>query len=295
MSLLSNVLQEPLPAFAFEVSEAGIATARISGGERQIGFRALEPGTVSVSPVRDNVQRPEILKNEVAALVPPTGGRRKRRAVLIVPDYAARIAVLDFDSFPSKAEEQLALVRFRMKKSIPFDIESAVVSYYAQPKNGEARKVEVVAAVIAVEIVDRYEAPFREASLQTGLVIPSGLAALNLVKPEGVTLAAKLSGRTLSVFVSSGPVLKLARCVELDSSSVEDVTSVLHPTLAYIEDELKTQPARILLCGFGALADGAAPQWQQDWGVPVERLGSRFGTLNEANAGLLGYLESVQS
>ena len=52
---------------------------------------------------------------------------------MILPDYAARVSVLDFDSFPSTPEEQLSLVRFRVKKTIPFDIDSAAVSYYVQP------------------------------------------------------------------------------------------------------------------------------------------------------------------
>ncbi len=31
---------------------------------------------------------------------------------LILPDYAARVSVLDFDAFPTSPEEQLSLIRF---------------------------------------------------------------------------------------------------------------------------------------------------------------------------------------
>ena len=82
-----------------------------------------------LSPLEDNVLRPEIVGAMIGRLAPSTGSKKRRPAAVILPDYAARVSVLDFDSFPSSAEEQLSLVRFRVKKTIPFDIESAAVSY----------------------------------------------------------------------------------------------------------------------------------------------------------------------
>jgi len=89
---------------------------------------------------------------------------------------------LDFDAFPSDAKEQMALVRFRLKRSVPFDVESAAVSYCAQP--AVDKKTEVVAAVAPLEIVSRYEAPFRAVGMLPGLVTTSALAALELARRE---------------------------------------------------------------------------------------------------------------
>ena len=119
----------------------------------------------------------------IGAVAPPNG-HRKRRAALILPDYCARIAVLDFDNFPTDPEEQLALLRFRMKKSVPFEVDSAIVSYAAQPRKKDKEKIEVLAAVMSAEIVGHYEAPFRAAGFHPGLVTTSSLAALNLMQPE---------------------------------------------------------------------------------------------------------------
>jgi len=88
-------------------------------------------------------------------------------------------------------------------------------------------------------------------------------------------------------------VIKLARTVEMDEGRPEEVESVLHPTVAYIEDELKAKPQKISLCGFGAQSADYAERWQAEWGVTVETLQARFGTPGTNNAGLLGYLESV--
>src|SRR6185312_3618022 len=112
---LSQLIADPPPAYFFELSEAGIAYAVLEqSASPGVQFRPLEAGVLSVSPLHDNVQRPEILAAQVAGLIPLNGGRKRRRAALILPDYVARVAVLDFDAFPADPAEQLALVRFRI-------------------------------------------------------------------------------------------------------------------------------------------------------------------------------------
>src|SRR5664279_4487868 len=103
---LKSLLQEAPPAMAFEISEAGIAAA-------------------------------------VRSLAGTQAARKRRDIALILPDFSARISVLDFDSFPKDPKEQASLVRFRLKRSVPFDVESAAMSYWAQ--NGEKGKTDVVA------------------------------------------------------------------------------------------------------------------------------------------------------
>jgi type IV pilus assembly protein PilM len=291
MTSLTNLLKDPPPTHAFELSEAGIAFARVSE-PKEANFVPFDPGVLLVSPAHDNIHQPEKVQEVIGAIAPPNG-HRKRRAALILPDYCARIAVLDFDNFPADPVEQLALLRFRMRKSVPFDVDSAIVSYVAQPRKKDKEKIEVLAAFMSAEIVGRFEAPFRAQGFQPGLVTTSSLAALNLMQPEQVTMLVKLGGRILSVLVLDGSVIKLARCVEMDAGRPEEIETVLHPTVAYIEDELKAKPQRIWLCGFGAESENCAERWQSEWGVPVEPLRARFGVPGTNNAGLLGYLESV--
>lgn len=284
---LRSLLNDPPPAFAFELSEDGIAYAR-RGAEEQHAFKRFEAPVLKVSPVHDNVQDADVLKATIDAIVPHDG--KKRRAALILPDYCARVAVLDFDSFPAGAEEQRALVRFRMKKSVPFDVDSAVVAYYAQPRASNG-KIDVVVAIMAREIVTRYEAPFRAAAFQPGDVTTSSLATLNCVQPDGLTLVAKLCGRTLSAMVLDGATLKLFRCVEMEDASRAEIEAVIHPTFVYVEDELHKTVNRLLLCGFGADSHDLTREWQAQWNAKVELLRSRFGAPSQMDAGLLGYLE----
>src|SRR5271154_2967341 len=207
MTSLAGLLKDPPPAFAFELSEAGMACARIAEPSK-VNFTPWENGVLQVSPAHDNLHQPHVVQERIHALAPPNG-HRKRRAALILPDYCARIAVLDFDNFPTDPVEQLALLRFRMKKSVPFDVDSAIFSYAAQPRKKDKEKMEVLAAVMSAEIVGRYEAPFRAAGFHPGLVTTSSLAALNLMQPEQVTMLVKLSNRILSVLVLDGSIIKL--------------------------------------------------------------------------------------
>jgi type IV pilus assembly protein PilM len=290
MSAFANLLQDPPPTHAFELSEEGLAFAPVSE-PKLAEFARFEPGVLLVSPLHDNIQQPQVLLDHIRSLA-PANGSRKRRAAVILPDYCARVAVLDFDTFPTDPDEQQALVRFRLKKSVPFEVETAMVSYVLQPRSNGS-KIEVLAAVISSDIVVQYEAPFRAAGFHPGLVTTSTLAALNLLAPDGITLLVKLSGRVLSVLVLQESSVNLARCIEMEGGRLDDIESVLHPTIAYIEDELKGRPKQIWLAGFGPEMEQLAPRWEQEWGVAVQAVRSRFGQPAKSNVGLLGYLESV--
>src|ERR1019366_5253191 len=145
---LKSLLQEAAPAMAFEISEAGIAAARI-GARAELDFLPLKPGTLAGSQA----------------------ARKRRDVALILPDFSARISVLDFDAFPKDPKEQASLIRFRLKRSVPFDVESAALSYWAQ--NGAKGKTDVVVVMAPLEIVSRYESPFRTAGMNPGMVTTS--------------------------------------------------------------------------------------------------------------------------
>jgi type IV pilus assembly protein PilM len=287
LTQITRLVKDPPPTHLFELSEAGLAYAQGT----TTGFQAFEPGTLAASPVEDNILRGDAILSTVQRLAPAVTGKKRRAAAVILPDYAARVTVLDFDSFPSVAEEQASLVRFRVKKTIPFDIESAAVSYFAQPgapgqSGTPSRKVEVVAVTVALEVIARYEALFRSAGYHPGVVTTSTLAALNLHKGEGIAVLAKLSGRALTVAVIANSTIKLFRCVSIDDENEDDILAVLHPTFAYVEDELKQPVKKMILCGIPL-------EMAARLNCEAEVLRSRFGAPGPYNAGLLGYLEQV--
>jgi type IV pilus assembly protein PilM len=248
-------------------------------------------GTLAISPLRDNIVDADELLRAVRESAPPIPKAKRRDVALIIPDYCTRISVLDFDDFPADPKEQLSLVRFRMKKAVPYDVESAAVSYW--PQNLGEKKFDVVVVVAPVEIVARYEAPFRAAGLNPGLVVPSGIAALNLLEPSGLSVIAKLTGNVLTVMVTDKGRLRLVRCLELTESSVAEVAADLYPTFVFVEDNLGAKAEKLLLCGFGGMLQEARRRFSEELGIEVDTVRSPLGVPGENDAGLLGYLRSV--
>ena len=74
-----------------------------------------------------------------------TGRERLRDVTVVVPDAAVRVLLLDFDQLPSKAAEALPVVRFRLKKLLPFDADDAMVSYQVMSNEKGGVKVLAVA------------------------------------------------------------------------------------------------------------------------------------------------------
>jgi type IV pilus assembly protein PilM len=243
-------------------------------------------GTLVASPVEDNLISVDVASQTIQRIAPGGGAKKRRPAAVILPDHAVRVSLLDFDSFPSAPEEQMALVRFRVKKTVPFDIESAAVSYWVQPGTGGKKKSDVVAVTVAFEILARYEALFRAAGFQPGDVTSSSLAALELYREPDVVVIAKLAGHVVTIMAIAEGRLKLFRCLTLEAVTDEELLAVLHPTFAYVEDELSRPVSKLILCGFGRAPEGIS--------VPTDTLTSRLGPVNGFNAGLLGYLEAVQ-
>jgi type IV pilus assembly protein PilM len=246
---------------------------------------------LDISPIKENVVDPDDFSLAVRSLVGEQAARKHKDIALILPDYSTRLAVLDFDSFPSDPKEQLPLIRFRLKRSVPFDVESAALSYFAQPAGN--KKIEVVAAVAPLEVVSRYEAPFRAMGMNPGLVTTSALAALELAPEAGLSVMAKIAGNVLTVPVRDKGQLRLVRCLEVPGNTFEDIVAVLLPTFTYVEDNLGGRPEKLILCGFGSDTDEGVRRFQEELGVEVEPLRSPLGVPGEHNAGLLGYLRSI--
>jgi type IV pilus assembly protein PilM len=285
LAKLKHLIQDPPPACVFEFSEAGIAYCFTNDGAAS-SFQPLEPGALKPSPLADNFVDPQAIHTALAR-ISPVDPQRKRPAALLLPDYASRLAVLDFDSFPHERAEQESLVRFRLKKSVPFDLDSAAVQYHVQPV-GKGSRSDVLAATISTEVLARYEAALRQVGFQPGIVTTSSLAAVELIDGTGIQIFAKLTGPVLTVLAVENGAVKLVRCVETDLATDDEILSILFPTLAFVADELGGPAQRIVHCGFGP-----QPSWADRVGVAAQPLLSRFGPAGPHQAGLAGMLERI--
>src|SRR5580698_7543080 len=101
---------------------------------------------------------------------------RAREVTVVVPDAAVRVLLLDFDELPAKPVEALPVVRFRLKKLLPFDADDAAVSYQVMSTTRDG--LQVLAVAMPREVQEEYESLVREAGFEPGAILPSTLAAL---------------------------------------------------------------------------------------------------------------------
>jgi type IV pilus assembly protein PilM len=278
LARLRHLVADPPPEFAFEIGPAGIAHWQASGGVR------FEPIVLDF----DNMDA-DALSARLREVTPSAGGNAKRAAAVVLPDRCARVSLMDFDQFPRKAEEQASLVRFRLKRTVPFDVETAVVRYQVFPRGGS--KVEVLVAAMAVETLAPVEAAFRRAGFHPGYVTVSGLSQASLGSDQTVVL--RLCGRTFTLSYFEGEELRLFRSLELGEGTLDEILGVVDPTLAYLEDERQRKPLRVDVCGLASVEPELGDHLRSQWNVPVQVLRSQVGKVEAHNAGLMGYLEAA--
>jgi len=157
------------------------------------------------------------------------GAGRLRDVTLIVPDSAVRVLFLDFDQLPAKVAEALPLVRFRLKKLLPFDADDAMVSY--QVMSSEKGTIKLLAVAMPKAVLEEYEAMVLAAGYLPGAVLPSTLAALAGLDetPSPVLVVNAGLGSVTTAIVQAG-VLLLHRSVDMGAGTnapVELVGSAL--------------------------------------------------------------------
>ncbi|MEO6815210.1 MAG: hypothetical protein ABI177_00790 [Edaphobacter sp.] len=147
-----------------------------------------------------------------------------RDVTLVVPDAAVRVLLLDFDQLPSKVVEALPVVRFRLKKLLPFDADTAAVSY--QVMVSERSGVRVLAVAMPREILDEYESVVTAAGYLPGAVLPSTLAALSgLDTADAPVLVVNAEPGEVTTAIVKGGILLLHRALDL-SANMDAAVSV---------------------------------------------------------------------
>jgi type IV pilus assembly protein PilM len=164
--------------------------------------------------------------------------KKEESAALIVPDPVIRVFVQHFDDFPRSAEEAVPMLRWKLKKSVPFEVEETLLSYMRQRPRGEG--VDVVTAIARLRIIKEYESVLDARRVLPGVVLSSALAAISLLQDARPTLLARLSGTSLTTAIVREGVLAGYRCTELPSTATEITPHVLleeiYPLAAYYQD-----------------------------------------------------------
>lgn len=265
----------PHPAPVVEIDVTHVAAAQWDGSRLQsYAVEPLQAGALMPSPVETNVAQPEALRQTLQRVFSRTGSLSGPVA-LLVPDAVVRVFILPFEDLPRRAEDALPLLRWRLKKSVPFDVEETMVSWSRQ--KARFGKLEVVAAVARQSIVREYESLVESLGGKATVVLSSTLAAAPLVPETGSSLLLRVSGRTLTTAIVRGSTLCLYRSNELPAlGSQLDTKWVLEeifPASAYYQDTWEESIDRVLLAGFEDRQDTFVSSIETELKMPVRSLG----------------------
>jgi type IV pilus assembly protein PilM len=242
------------PRLACEITVEGIIAARQESALDSAAitaFTPLGPGLLTPGLVSPNIpDRPPVIAaikqalDEVAA--------RGRQVSLIIPDLAARVLLLDFDTLPASQAEALPILRFRLRKLLPFEVDDAAVSY--QIVHQDSQQVRTVVAVTPRTVLAEYETALREAGYLPGAVLPSTLASLAVVPESDNALVVSCSSASVTSAITRGNELLLYRTLDLPHEERErsqELQQVVTVAMAYFEDTMSAPPDVLFYVGAG--------------------------------------------
>jgi type IV pilus assembly protein PilM len=261
------------PKLACEIAADRVLVGRLAEGRDSVEACAaieLAPGSVLPDLVESNLRQRGAVSEAIASGL-ETVEARTHDVIAIVPDAAVRVALLEFDTLPSDSDEAASVVRFRLKKTLPFDVDKASVSYHAQKSDSGVR---VVAAIALASVIEDYESAFRDAGFSPGVVLPSMLAALGAAAGERPTLVVKVDARTTSIAILNDNQLQLFRTLENTRGvtiSGEQLAEEVYPSVVFFQDTYQLNIEKIFVAGISDLGS-AAPALQSQTGAEVEEL-----------------------
>ena len=168
---------------------------------------------------------------------------KPKRVGLVVPDGIAKVSLLRFEQTPRRHSDLEKLIRWQMKRVVPFPIEEARLTYTPGRNIGiDGQEFLVVAA--KHEIVDQYESLCAAIEAYAGLVNLATLSLLNFYLIPGQQtsgdwiLVNTQVGSTSIAVVRDDKVIFYRNNVD---NEVLTITNLVHQTVMYYQDHLSGQ------------------------------------------------------
>jgi type IV pilus assembly protein PilM len=283
---LPSFLASPAPTVAVQIAPrfvSAVSLARRGGGPVVEGHavEALPAGAVTATLAGPAIGDRRAVGAAVARVLGALGGR-PRRIALVVPDSIAKVSLVKLDAVPARRQDLDQLIRWHVRKSAPFPIEEAQVTYSLGAAGGDGSR-EFVVALARKSVVAQFEEACREAGVHAGLV---DLATFSLVNAV-LAYTSGVSGDWLLVHVTpdygSIVILRGHDLIFFRSRAEggdESLPDLVHQTAMYYEDRLGgTGFARVVVAGSGA--DGVATPGSTAFDTLRSQIDARLGVRTE--------------
>ncbi len=243
VSGLSSWWSSPPPAVGLEFTAAQVTAVAVSPGTplpvvMRHATAPLPTGALVPSLAAANVADAAAVAAAVRQVLDAVG--RPRRVAVVLPDVAARLAIVRLETVPARVEERDRVLRWHVRKAAPFDIDAAQVAI-APGRHLEGGAAEFVVAIALREVVEQYEQACAAASAHAGVVdvATSTLAHVAGSHPRRqagdwmlVHLATDYA--TLAIVRDGCPIFFRSRGPEAEGSLADAV----HQAAMYYEDRL---------------------------------------------------------
>ena len=262
MSLLASLSESAAPGVAVEITCHCVSAASLEwrGDQAVVAAHATEPfpdGALVPSLTAANAHDRAAVLGALGRVLDRMG--RPRRIGLIIPDVAARVSLVRFEQVPSKAQELDQLVRWQVRKSVPFAIEEAQISYVPGIRAEDGQ--EFIVTLARREVIQEYEQLCAEVGAHAGLIDLTTLNVINAVlaghgAPSTDWLLVNIAADYNTIALLRGPHLIFFRNRATDADGT--LADLVHQTTMYYEDRLKGAGfSRVILAG---AADATASQ-----------------------------------
>jgi hypothetical protein len=193
---------------------------------------------------------------------------------LLIPDLAARVALLQYETLPDDRRQAESLVLWRMREYLPYAPEEARLTFQVLAK--QPGTVEVLAVAVRNAVLAEYEAAIEGFDGGPALVLPATVALLPLLSEEGEgQLLLHLCPGSLTAVVMATNRVRYWRTRSLDGDAaaiIEEVAREAARVLATCQDNLRVPVGSVWFCARPP-AGGAAQK------ALASALGREVGTL----------------
>lgn len=257
MSILTSWLASPLPDAAVEIAPEGVSAAVVvpRAGRFAVQAYATEPlpkGAVTASLASPNILDRRLVVETLREVLGRLGTKPKRIA-LVIPDAAVKVSLLKFEHVPARRDDLEQFVRWQIRKSAPFAIEDASVTYTAGAQHADG--AEFLVELARRDIVRDYETVCGNAGAYAGLVDIATVSTINLFlgtgrQPTGDWLLVHMRPAYTSLAILRGDRLIFFR--NRAEGEGESLLDLVHQSAMYYQDRLEGAGfARVLLTGRG--------------------------------------------
>lgn len=236
--------QPTLPEWAISITAASVHLARVSWASATPTLLAeasdaLPAGAVTPSLLAPNMPDVGAVGQVIKRLASQTGGGR-RRVALVLPDAVAKVSLIRLEQVPARETELVEIIRWQLRKSLPFPVEQAVVSIADQGTASTAGEFLVAAA--RADVVQQYEQACAMGDLEVGLIDLESLSLLHRAShesgvPDGDWFFVRVDQRDVTLMLGRGPAVAFHR--HRADEAEGSVADLIHQTAMFYEDRFK--------------------------------------------------------